>query len=144
MTIRALLIVFFIFVGVQGCIILTPEHGDLGTRRRLEKTTLDSILVGKTTREEVLLTLGEPGFADGDDRVFVYHWAMVGGYWGIGAYCSGAAGHIARRYLLVIEFDDHRIVKRHELKEPKHSFLLDLSIPPVGLPSLFQKRGDPW
>ena len=144
MTIRALLIVFFIFVGVQGCIILTPEHGDLGTRRRLEKTTLDSILVGKTTREEVLLRLGEPDFADRDDRVFVYHWAMVAGYWGIAAYSSSVGGHIARQYFLIMEFDDHGVVKRHELKEPKHSFLLDLSSPPVDPPSLFQKRGDPW
>lgn len=115
MIIRWLYFAVFIFSVLNGCIYIPmPEHGDLGTRGRLEKTTLDPILAGKTTREEVLLQLGEPDFVDGEDRIFVYHWSMVVGYLWV---WPDIEGKIPRQHFFLIEFDDHGIVKRYELKE---------------------------
>lgn len=107
-----------------GCIIVpTWEWAGPGnpTRGRLEQEIIGAIRPGSTTREDALLLLGEPDATIKDERVFAYHWIMNTGIL-IGGIPLGYAGGIdfsgpiRRRYLLFVEFDDHGIVKRYELK----------------------------
>ncbi len=49
---------------------------------------MEAFVPGKTTREDVLLRLGQPERRSKDDHILVYHWALV-----VGAY-GGAAGPI--------------------------------------------------
>lgn len=122
---------FFIAILVSalgsGCVIIpTTEHVPVvgPTRGLIDQETLESIRVGVTTREEVLLRLGEPDVVMRNERLFAYHWVTNTGYviGGGGATGSitggGGVGAIRqKRYLALVEFDEQGIVKRHEVKE---------------------------
>jgi len=84
------------------------------TRGRIERGALDTIQPGVTTREDVLLRLGEPDATLRDERLFGYCWSM-----NVAVFIplvSGPATGLPRRYLLLIEFDEEGRVKRSELK----------------------------
>lgn len=109
--ITLLLILFF-----SACMVIpTPEHRIAG---RVpcddEKTTF--IVKETTSKEEVLLKLGEPDLVLNQERIFVYRWEMVAAYFIVGGYGGGAAGPIQRPHFLIIEFNDRNIVNRHEVR----------------------------
>jgi hypothetical protein len=96
---------------VSGCIVLpipTPEHGRVaGTG----EVPLDaSFPPGETTREEVLLRLGQPAAVLCGERVLAYHWAVAHGWvlvaTGYGYTGVGAVFPIPKSYLVVFRFDD--------------------------------------
>jgi hypothetical protein len=61
-----------------------------------------ALVEGQTSREQVLLCLGEPDeFQDGG-AVFIYCWTVSRGFW---AGAGGAGGDINRTHLLRLEFD---------------------------------------
>jgi len=70
-----------------------------------------------TTKEEILLKLGEPDLVLNREKIFVYRWEMVAAYFFVGGYGAGAAGPIQRSHFLIIEFDDKNIVARHDVTE---------------------------
>ena len=109
----ALLLILFSYA----CMIIpTPEHRDHG---RVpcddEKTT--SLVKDTTSKEEVLLKLGEPDLVLDREKIFVYRWEMVAAYFFVGGYYAAAGGPIHRSHFLIIEFDDRNIVARHEVRE---------------------------
>ena len=66
----------------------------------------NALRVGETTREEILLVLGEPDFVSEDGRRFGCLWSKVKAIWAIASYGgSGAAGEITRSYLIETSFD---------------------------------------
>jgi hypothetical protein len=95
-------------------VIPTPEHRIAG---RVpcddEKTTF--MVKETTSKEEVLLKLGEPDLVMNQERIFVYRWEMVAAYFFVGGYGAGAAGPIPRPHFLIIEFNDKNVVSRHEV-----------------------------
>ena len=108
----ALLLVLF----SSACMVIpTPEHRIAG---RVpcddEKTTF--MVKETTSKEDVLLKLGEPDLVLNRERIFVYRWEMVAAYFFVGGYGGGAAGPIQRPHFLIIEFDDENIVVRHEVR----------------------------
>lgn len=68
---------------------------------------------GKTTREELLLALGEPDAASSDGRVLAYL-ARTGDATIIGL--STGAKPTDRRSLFLVEFDDSGTLRRHLLR----------------------------
>jgi len=95
-------------------IIPTPEHRIAGrVPCDEEKTTF--IMKETTSKEEVLLKLGEPDLVLNQERIFVYRWEMVAAYFIVGGYGAGAAGPIQRPHFLIIEFNDRNFVSRHEV-----------------------------
>lgn len=65
-------------VGLGGCILIpTPSVSGYSV---ITDKTIESLELGKTTRADVLLKLGEPGERLEDDRIFVYHWEQVAGF----------------------------------------------------------------
>lgn len=99
-----------------GCVVMTPESYDetFRTRRPVAKEVVESLRVGSTRKEEVLLRLGEPDVAWKGERVFAYRWIM-----GRGAIVASpsAAQAIPKTYLLLIEFDEDNLITRYEVKE---------------------------
>lgn len=99
------------------CVVIpTPEHRDHG-RVPCDDEKTSFMVKDTTTKEEVLLKLGEPDLVLNHERIFVYRWEMVAAYFFVGGYGSGTGGPIQRPHFLIIEFDDRNIVSRHEVRE---------------------------
>ncbi len=87
--------------------ILTAGCAPLPHDEPFDQQTLDFLREGSTTREEVLLTMGEPTLVERDDAVFLYYAERVTGVVLLGG------GEIRSRYLYVIEFNESSIVAKH-------------------------------
>ncbi len=89
------------------CIVPIPKK--VGTRGKITKPALEFLEEGVTSREQVLLHLGEPDFVRENEQIFVWEWVqaldilMVGG--GVGVFsdrkCNG----------LLIKFNDQASVQ---------------------------------
>jgi len=100
----------------SACIVIpTPEHR-IGGRVPCDDEKTTFIVKETTTKEEVLLKLGEPDLVLNRERIFVYRWEMVAAYFFVGGYGGGTGGPIPRHHFLIIEFDDKNRVSRHELR----------------------------
>lgn len=101
------LVLATVVVLLASCIVIpVPEYGAAGSRGNITKETADRFQVGVTTKEDVMLQLGEPDYATEDGRRIGYAWTRVKGWWFVGAYYTGAAGEVTRSYLLRLTFDD--------------------------------------
>jgi hypothetical protein len=73
---------------------------------------LDFIEDGRTTREEVLLALGDPSAAYEGERILTYRLGRDdGGYFPL----EKAQGFLSVNYSLVLVFDESNLVRRHSL-----------------------------
>jgi hypothetical protein len=114
MSILSLLVLFS-----TGCVIVpTPEHGLLSGRGEICEEDLTFLKIGKTTLVDVLLRFGEPDFTRNNNKVLVYQWKVIGGYYAVGGGYSGDAGPLEISYLLLLEFDKGNYLKRFERKKP--------------------------
>ena len=112
---KILLTLLLILISSACMVIPTPEHRIAGrVPCDEEKTTF--IMKETTSKEEVLLKLGEPDLVLNRERIFVYRWEMVAAYFVVGGYGGGAIGPIQRPHFLIIEFDDKNIISRHEVR----------------------------
>lgn len=85
-----------------GCLIWPFPTGQLlSGRGRITPQYAAPLKVGESTREEVLLHLGEPDEVLEGGKVFLYHWTEARGFFALAAYGSG----------LVIPFPGHRAVR---------------------------------
>jgi len=135
----------FLYSLCVGCIpIPTATHTpkELNTRGEIDAKALEFMRVGSTSREEVLLKLGEPDAVRKDERYFLYRWVTVHGY--IAAYGGGGEYIGKKRYDLLIEFDDKGVVKRYGdieewARKGRWQKDLDLSTP-IEIPVTHQHR----
>jgi len=105
-----------LFLFFSACIVIpTPEHRIQG-RVPCDNDKTNFMVRDTTSKEEVLLNLGEPDLVLNHERIFVYRWEMVAAYFAVGAYGGGAVGPIQRTSFLIIEFDDRNKVSRHEVR----------------------------
>ncbi len=117
---RPILAVIVIFL-LLGCIpIPTPEHYayEFPRRQNVDEEILMSIEINTTTKEDILLKIGEPDYADKERNIFLYRWEMIVGYV-VGCYDSTP---IYERNLLLIQFDENELVQRYTKKEAVLSF----------------------
>lgn len=99
-----------------GCIVLPIPSNRLGdySRKDIPPEVMIGLVVGQTTREEVLLRLGEPDEWSADARHYRYHWERV--KWDIiviaGGGYSATAGDIPinKNHDLVIGFDSAGVI----------------------------------
>jgi outer membrane protein assembly factor BamE (lipoprotein component of BamABCDE complex) len=110
-----ILVTLLLILFSSACMVIpTPEHR-LGGRVPCDDEKTAFIVKEKTSKEEVLLKLGEPDLVLSKERVFVYRWEMVAAYFIVGGYGAGAMGPIQRPHFLIIEFNDKNIISRHEV-----------------------------
>ena len=68
--------IIFLLLTQNGCIIVPHPSARLpGSRRILLPEEFKFIQPGSTTRETVLLKLGEPDYVLNQDRILIYQWA---------------------------------------------------------------------
>ena len=105
-----------LFLFSSACIVIpTPEHR-IGGRVPCDDEKTTFMVKDTTSKEEVLLKLGEPDLVLNRERIFVYRWEMVAAYFFVGGYYAATGGPIQRPHFFIIEFDDKNIVARHEVR----------------------------
>lgn len=98
-----------------GCIVIpTPEFDSGAARANINKKTPRQFEVGKTTRAEVVLTLGEPDAVSPDERKLAYRSEKICGFWAVGGYGSAAGGPIEKDRYLVAEFNAQGVLQKME------------------------------
>ena len=112
---KTLLTLLLILFSSACMVIPTPEHR-IGGRVPCDEEKTTFIMKETTSKEEVLLKLGEPDLVLNRERIFVYRWEMVAAYFVVGGYGGGAIGPIQRPHFLIIEFNDKNIISRHEVR----------------------------
>lgn len=101
-----------------GCLIIPVDYHATGSRHNVTPESTNALRVSLTTREDVLLTLGEPNFVSEDGRRFGYFWTKVKALWAMASYGPGVGGEITQSYLIETSFDqsnrvsDVRLLKK--------------------------------
>jgi hypothetical protein len=100
--------------GAVGCIpVAHEERPTRDSRRSFSDAELAFVRPAATTREEVLLRLGDPDFAWDDGRVLCYAWRTS--TFEMATLGTNTLESAVPHYLLV-EFDDAARVRRFEVK----------------------------
>jgi hypothetical protein len=106
-----------------GCVfIYIPDCGRGDTRGAIDNRDLQSYSIGVTTREEVLLALGEPDLQSQDGSTILYWWYYCRGFIAVAGYGVADAGMDGNQIHLVLKFDEAGRVLRHKFV---HSHALD-------------------
>ncbi len=94
-------------MALSGCLVIPVDYYSLGSRHNISAKTQSLMQPGVTTKEEVVLILGEPDYASDDGQRFDYAWRKV--KWVI--FFGLSEGVREKNYLLQIMFDsDNRVV----------------------------------
>jgi hypothetical protein len=124
--VKILVSLLLILLSAACMVIPTPEHRIAG-RVPCDDEKTSFMMKDTTSKEEVLLKIGEPDLVLNREKIFVYRWEMVAAYFFVGGYGAGAAGPIQRPHFLIIEFNNKNIVSRYEVR----ASLFSSSTPPV-------------
>jgi hypothetical protein len=102
-----------ILAGASGCVLPVPHYGAPSTDR-LRQNVVQELRrfpePGVSTREDVLIRLGEPDRAETDEGRFFYEWNRIVLVWGIGGYFGGMLGWVTQHQQLAVDFDAEGIV----------------------------------
>ena len=94
-----------------GCLYL-PDTGRAATRGTIDQRDLKTFMIGGTTREEVLRTLGEPDVVDADGTMLGYWWYHSRGFALMLA--NTPSGIVGTRIHLCFKFDQESRLLRHK------------------------------
>ena len=102
------LLALILALSATSCVIIPTPHYDSGfARNNVNGHAQEQFLPGKTTREDVIVALGEPDTVSRDERLLAYRsekvvaWTVMGGgYNGAG---SAASGAIYKNYFHLFE-----------------------------------------
>lgn len=98
--------VLLIVGGMTACVVVpTPPTHSGNARQNVDASTSTRFHPGKSTREGVILSLGEPDVSTADERKLSYRTEMTKAWLLVGGYASGAAARINKDNYLVFEFD---------------------------------------
>jgi hypothetical protein len=128
---RLALSLFLLLPG--GCIFLyVPDPGRAATRGTIDKRDLKPFTIGGTTREEVLLALGEPDVVGEDGDALMYWWCHSRGFllWAVvgpGA-GGGYAGMVGKRIHLCFKFDRESRILRHKFVHLPEAAAIDQAV----------------
>jgi hypothetical protein len=104
-----------LLVCTSGCLILpTPEFNSGKARANITKKTPARFELGKTTRAEVVLGLGEPDAVSPDESKLAYRSEKICGLWFVGGQGGGASGAFTKDRYLVAEFDARGVLLKLE------------------------------
>jgi hypothetical protein len=98
------------------CVFPAPPLTNIFSRGPIDDETLSFIQVGITTKEDVLLKLGNPTFCSKNDDSLEYCWPRF--YGGLILASKDTAGTlgIGKTDCVSVEFDEHGILKKYEVK----------------------------
>ena len=116
---RLLAVVLTVTLGSEGCLPIYYNRRADYSRDAIEAKQTDFVHVGITSKEEVLLQLGEPDAVFDHETIFVYRWRRKRGVGLVGLVPFFPArytpvGSMHDTHLLRIEFDEHDVVARSE------------------------------
>jgi outer membrane protein assembly factor BamE (lipoprotein component of BamABCDE complex) len=112
--IARLALVLFLLLPVGCFFIYIPDPGRADTRGSIDDRDLRPFTIGVTTREEVLLALGEPDLQSKDGSSILYWWYYCRGFVAVLAYGAADAGMDGNQINLILKFDDAGRVLRHK------------------------------
>jgi len=95
---------------LTGCLIIPTPHADSGyARTNIGQHTPEQFVPGRTTREDIIVALGEPDAVSRDERQLAYRFEKVIALWIVAAASQGAGGvaggTIYKNHFYVFEFD---------------------------------------
>jgi len=97
----------------SGCIAIPTDFYGYGTRRNVSEETEAKLAIGITTKEDVLLALGQPDLVMGDGATFIYTWEKIKGV-GISLVplpnALGAPVDFQKDFQLRLKFDENDIL----------------------------------
>lgn len=118
-------------LALAGCLVLPMNRIAGDSRANVSEKTATDFVPGVTTREDVLLKLGEPDEVSPDEQRLGYRWSRIRLFWIVvagGPYSAGfVGGDVEHAGLLELVFDaDGRLVKTEVQQHWTH----DLSAAP--------------
>jgi outer membrane protein assembly factor BamE (lipoprotein component of BamABCDE complex) len=99
--------VFIACCSLAGCLIIPTDFYKDYSRKNIAEEPPSAIIPGKTTREDVLLSLGEPDKKSQDEPEFWYTSTKVKAIWGT----YGGGGEYIKNYIHIISFDKNGLVE---------------------------------
>ncbi len=116
-----------LFCGVAllgtGCLVVPVPTNRLGdySRKDIKPEVMANLVVGVTTREDVLLCLGEPDVWNDQTGQYRYHWERVKWdiFWAVGGGYNADGGDIPvnKNYDLIVSFDRAGVVSGRNFSE---------------------------
>lgn len=134
---------------LTGCLVIPAPSSDSGyARTNVVQHTQEQFVPGVTTRQDIIMALGEPDAVSWDERQLAYRSEKVVGLWILfGGYAGGDAGTIYSEHFYVFEFDPRgcfqTVSKSRELnleegvKPPLLNSQVFKSPPTNGAPAMF-------
>lgn len=96
-----------------GCLIIPVDYHTPGSRHNVTRQTTNVFQIGISTREDILLALGEPDFASEDGQRIGYNWSKVEVLLLVASYGgSGGGAEFVHSYLIEASFDPSNRVSR--------------------------------
>lgn len=97
----------------SGCIAIPTDFYGYGTRRNVSEETEAKLVVGATTKEDVLLALGQPDLVMSNGATFIYKWEKIKGI-GISLVplpnALGAPVDFQKDFQLRLKFDENGVL----------------------------------
>jgi outer membrane protein assembly factor BamE (lipoprotein component of BamABCDE complex) len=90
---------------LAGCIIVPVDYTQAGSRHNVSEKTAATLQPGESTKEEVLLRLGEPDRVSDNERLLGYAWTKVKALVVFGAYYTGGIAEVPKSSVLKLTFD---------------------------------------
>lgn len=106
----------FTAIFLAGCLIIPTDYYTAHSRENTGEKPQESIIPGTTTRQEVLLKLGEPDEISPDETELWYDAEKVKALVIVG----DRGGAIILHYLLIIRFDKNGVVESQRVEELAH------------------------
>lgn len=105
-----MLLALILALGATGCLIIPTPHSDSGyARTNVNQHAQEQFVPGKTTREDVIVALGEPDAVSLDERQLAYRSEKVVALWifvAAGGYnATATGGDIYKQRFYVFQFD---------------------------------------
>lgn len=116
------LLLGMLLVATPGCLVVPIPTNRLAehSRRDITPEAMDALVVGQTSREEVLLNLGEPDYWSVDSHQYRYHWERIKWdiLWIIAGGYSAEGGDIPvnKNHNLVLNFDAAGIISAKDFR----------------------------
>ena len=100
------LVALLLLLGTAGCLIIPVPHSDSGyARTNVVAHASDQFVPGRTTREEVIVALGEPDAVSRDESQLAYRSEKVVAWWIIAGGYNATGGTIYKNHFYIFEFD---------------------------------------
>ena len=113
-----------------GCLYI-PYRAHI--HRAPDERTLASIKEGASSKEDILLMLGEPDKVLDNERIFLYWWQEEYGYF---AWYGSGGGPVGSTHWLYIQFEENNIITKYEIRKK------DVSSWSQTLPDEFYEKSD--